>query len=95
MVNGHVLASGRAEEKPNQRSGFDRLPTGEEVRRELGFPVLQGELHAEVEAPVWTKKSSSVQEFGLLVRGTPGSTRNSCSPSNTVGLTNTGENTHI
>ena len=88
------------EVKPNQswvsvcEGDFDQQDA-EVVCRELGCgppSVLQGALYGEVKAPMWTKEfQCEGSESVLLDCRTSDSTRNTCSPDKTVGLTCSGK----
>ena len=96
LVNGSSVCSGRVEVKSNQswvsvyEGDFDQQDA-EVVCRELGCgapSVLQGALYGEVKTPMWPKEfQCEGNESVLLDCRTSNSTRNSCSPHKTVGLT--------
>ena len=100
LVNGTGLCSGRVEVKSNQswvsvcEGDFDQQDA-EVVCRQLGCgapSVLQGALYGEVNASMWTKEfQCEGSESVLLDCRTSDSTRNTCSPDSTVGLTCSGK----
>ena len=104
LVNGTGLCSGRVEVKSDQswvsvcEGDFDQQDA-EVVCRELGCgapSVLQGALYGEVKAPMWTKEfQCEGNESFLLDCRTSDSTRNTCSPDKTVGLTCSGNKLHF
>ena len=99
LVNGTSSCSGRVEVKSDQswvsvcEGDFDQQDA-EVVCRELGCgapSVLQGALYGEGKAPMWTKEfQCEGSESVLLDCRTSDSTRNTCSPDKTVGLTCSG-----
>ena len=100
LVNGTSLCSGRVEVKSNQswvsvcEGDFDQQDA-QVACRELGCgapSVLQGALYGEVNASMWTKEfQCEGSESVLMDCGNSDSTRNTCSPDKTVGLTCSGQ----
>ncbi|KAM9307223.1 scavenger receptor cysteine-rich type 1 protein M130-like [Pholidichthys leucotaenia] len=96
LLNGTSLCSGRLEVKSNQSwspmcdADFDQQDA-ETVCRELGCgvpSVLLGGLYGHVDAPVWSKEfQCEGHESALLNCRSSGSSKTSCSPGRTVGLT--------
>nr|XP_024655791.1 scavenger receptor cysteine-rich type 1 protein M130 [Maylandia zebra] len=102
LLNGTSLCSGRLEVNYNQSNQskqswtsvcedhFDQQDA-EVVCRELGCgppSILQGALHGDMGAPVWSKEfQCEGHESTLLDCRSSNSTRSSCSPGKAVGLT--------
>ena len=102
LANGSSLCSGRVEVKSDQswvsvcEDDFDQQDA-EVLCRELGCgapSVLQGALYGEVGAPMWPKEfHCEGSESALMDCGTSNSTRHTCLPVKTVGLTCSGNYT--
>ncbi|KAI9540713.1 hypothetical protein NQZ68_038384, partial [Dissostichus eleginoides] len=101
LVNGTSLCSGRLEvnsDHSNQsnpswssvcEADFDQQDA-QVVCRQLGCgapSVLQGALHGEGEAPMWTKEFQCGGHESALLDCSSASERNTCSPGRAVGLT--------
>ena len=103
LVNGTSLCSGRVEVKSDQswvsvcEDDFDEHDA-EVVCRELGCgapSVLQGALYGHGTLYGEVKFQCEGNESVLLDCGTSGSTKNTCSPDKTVGLTCSGNKLHF